>query len=112
MIPFMQIVFDLWLGKGQVDVNVWTAISFASFFGLFVYSGMLSTIASGMTRLKVQASSFAIGLILKLAIDFYFYQYVNDWSLVVWSNVAAFLPYIIWQQVDLDSYFRKLNKAL
>lgn len=109
IIPFMQPILDVWLGKGQVDVGLQTAISFACFWGAFVYSGMLSTIASGMTRMKVQALSFSLGVILKFSIDFCLAQYINDWSLVVWSNVAAFLPYIICQQIDLNRYFKRLK---
>ena len=107
IIPFMQPILDLWLGKGQVNVQIMTAVSFSCFFSMFVYSGMLSTIASGMARMKIQALSFAVGVVLKFTIDFSLYQYVHDWSLIVWSNVAAFMPYIIWQQIDLNNYFKK-----
>lgn len=109
IIPFSQSIMDLWLGKGQVNVQLFTAVSFACFFGAFVYAGMLSTIASGLTRLKIQAISFFIGVVLKFAIDFFLHKYISDWSLVVWSNVAAFLPYIIWQQIDLNIFFKRMK---
>lgn len=109
IIPFMQPILDLWLGKGQVDVQLTTAISFACFTGLFVYSGMLSTIANGMARMKVQTICFAIGVAAKFVVDFGLYQIFNDWSLVVWSNVIALAPYIICQQIDLNKYFKNMT---
>lgn len=110
LVPFMQIILDIWLGVGLVTVDVWTSISFACFTGCFVYSGMLSTVANGMARMKIQTVCFAIGVIAKFAIDVTLYRVCSNWSLVVWSNVAAFLPYIIAQQTDLNRYFKCVAK--
>ena len=109
IIPIMQNILNIWLGVGQVNVKLPTAISFACFFGVFVYSGMLSTIANGMTRLNIPIKGFFLGVVIKFAVDIFLYKYVDDWSLVVWSNVVAFLPYIIWQQIDLNNFFRKIK---
>ena len=106
LIPFMQIILDLWLGEGMVNVDVWTSIAFACFAGCIAYSGMLSTVTNGMARMKVQSICFVIGVVVKFAIDFGLYNVFNHWSLVVWSNVAAFLPYIIVQQIDLSRFFK------
>lgn len=113
VVPFMQIILDVWLGEGTVNVEVGTSISFACFMGCFVYSGMLSTVANGMARMKVQTICFTIGVIVKFAIDIGLYQVVNHWSLIVWSNVAAFIPYLLFQQIDLSNYFRaNTNQSL
>lgn len=110
IVPFMQFILDIWLGNDMVNVELWTSISFACFTGCFVYSGMLSTVANGMARLKVQTICFAIGVVAKFVIDIGLYQVINHWSIVVWSNVVAFLPYIIFQQIDLNKFFKaKIN---
>lgn len=108
VVPFMQIILDEWLGKGIVNVEIWTSISFACFTGCFVYCGMLSTVANGMARMKVQSFCFAIGVFAKFAMDLSLYQVFEHWSLIVWSNVAAFLPYIIAQHIDFNRFFKNL----
>lgn len=105
IVPFMQPIMDIWLGEGQVYVNVWTSISFACFGGIFVYSGMLTTIVNGMARMRIQTIFYIGGVIAKFAIIIGLYKYFR-WDLVVWSNVAILAPYTIAQSVDLNKYFR------
>lgn len=107
IVPFLQFIFDIWLGKGIIFVDFWTSISFACFLGLLAYSTMLSTLANGMARMKVQTICFSIGVLAKLIIDFSLYKIFDNWSLIVWSNVVALLPYIIVQQIDLNKFFKK-----
>lgn len=105
IIPFMQPIMDLWLGEGQVNVNVWTSISFACFGGFFVYSGMLTTIVNGMARMKIQTLFYLGGVIVKFAIIVGLYKYFR-WDLVVWSNVVILAPYTIAQIIDLNKFFK------
>lgn len=105
IVPFMQPIMDLWLGKGQVNVNMWTSISFACYGGIFVYTGMLTTIVNGMARMRIQTLFYFGGVIAKFAVIIGLYKYFR-WDLVVWSNVAILTPYAIAQSIDLNNYFR------
>lgn len=107
IIPVLQPIMDLWLGKGSVDVTVPNAVAFASFSGVFLFSSMLSTIVCGLARMKVQFYSYLIGVILKFAVVLTLYRACPDWNLVVWSNVLVLLPYIVVQIIDLDKYLKK-----
>lgn len=115
LVPFMQWIMDLWLGKGVVVIRTETAIAFAVFGSVFVISSMLSTIVCGMARMKVQIICYAIGVILKLIVYFSLHTVYSHWDLIVWSNVMVLLPYIIAQIIDLNVFFRKnieLNRIL
>lgn len=110
-IPFLQLVFDVWLQENTIEVNYAIAVAFACFGGAFVYSSMLSTIVCGMARMKLQAVCYFIGVIVKFVLVYVLASVVNDWSLVVWANAIILLPYCIAQQIDLDSYIKKLRTS-
>ena len=108
LVPVLQNIMDLWLGRGILDVDYSIALAFACFGSVFVYSSMLSTIVCGMARMKLQAVFYFVGIIMKFM--FIVSGVINGWSIVIWSNVIALLPYCIAQQLELDRYLR--NKEI
>lgn len=111
VIPILQPIMDLWLGKGSVDVTMSNAIAFAFFSGVFLFSSMLSTIVCGLAHMKVQFYSYLIGVVLKFVVVIAFYRVYPSWNLVVWSNVLVLLPYIVVQIIDLDKYLKNESSA-
>ena len=109
MLPMLQFVMDIWLGHGVVEVDILTALSFACFGSVFTYSSMLSTIVCGMARMKLQLFCYMIGTILKFILIVSLSEVIDNWTIVVWSNVLILLPYCILQQIDLDRYLRKMT---
>lgn len=107
IVPFLQFVMDIWLGDNIIKVNYLTAMAFACFGGTFVYSGMLSTIVCGMAKMKLQAICYSIGVVCKFVFIFVLAKFVSDWSIVVWGNVLALLPYCILQHIDLNRFIKK-----
>lgn len=112
-IPFLQIIFNIWLGNGVVVVDYITAIAFACFGSAFVYSSILSTIVCGMAQMKLQTIFYTIGVIVKFLIVFLCAKLLPvSWNIVVWSNAIVLIPYCIAQQIELNIYFKKLNYQL
>ena len=110
LVPFMQFVMDFWLGKGIITIRTETALVFAVFGSVFAISTMLSTIVCGMARMQIQIICYAVGVVLKLVVDFSLYTIYTNWDLIVWSNVLVLLPYIVIQIIDLDIFFKKHTK--
>lgn len=111
-IPFIPFVIRIWLGKEVIEVHHYISFAFAIFNCVFVYSGMLSTIGCGMTRIKLQFICFLIGVPLKFVFVYLASRYTSDWSIVVWSNVLVLLPYCIAQYFDLRTYLMKLKCSI
>ena len=105
-IPFLQFIFNIWLGENTVTVNYAIALAFAFFGSAFVYSSMLSTIVCGLARMKLQAICYASGVIFKFVFVICVSKITNDWSIVVWSNALLLIPYCIFQQVDLNKFLK------
>lgn len=104
-----QFVMDFWLGENSIQIDYFIAIAFACFGSVFIYSSILSTIVCGMSRMKLQAVCYGIGVIVKVILVVGFSNIFNNWSLVVWSNVIILLPYCIFQQLDLNRYLKTLK---
>ncbi|MBR1972717.1 MAG: hypothetical protein IKA16_04715 [Oscillospiraceae bacterium] len=96
-----QPVMDLWLGGFPVD-HV-TALVFAGFGGAFTYGMVLSTLVSGLGRLRLQMVCYSTGALLKLLLV----PHMSHWRQVVLYNGLVLVFYCVWQQRDLDRCFRE-----
>ena len=103
-----QFVMDFWLGSSSIKVEYPTAIAFACFGSSFIYCSILSTIVCGMARMKLQMICYTVGVIAKFAVVYLLAPIINNWTIVVWSNVLVLLPYCIIQHIDLRNLFRKM----
>lgn len=110
LIPCLQFIMDIWLGDSSIQVDFKTALAFACFGSVFVYSSMLSTVVCGMARMKLQTVCYTVGVLFKFAFVIGMSKITNDWSVVVWSNAILLLPYCILQQIDLNKYMKKKLK--
>lgn len=111
LIPFLQFIMDIWLGGESIEINYKTAVAFACFGSVFVYSGMLSTIVCGMARMKLQTICYSCGVVFKFVFVIVLSKIVNDWSIVVWSNAILLFPYCVLQQMDLNRFIKSKLKT-
>ena len=111
LVPFLQPIMDIWLGKGQLTVELSVSIAFACFGATFLYSSMLSTIVCGLAKMKLQFWCYGIGSLLKIAFIIIIARISSDWAWVVWSNVFILLPYCVLQQLQLNRLFAKMKDA-
>ena len=107
LIPFLQPIMNVWLGENSIAIDYGTAVAFACFGGVFIYTGILSTVVCGMARMKLQTISYCIAVTMRFGLIFLLAKMGGNWDTVVWSTVFVLAPYCIVQQVDLNRYFRK-----
>ena len=110
LIPFLQIIMNVWLGEYTIQVNYLTALSFAIFGGWFAYSSMLSTIVCGMARMKIQVIFYSVGVLIKFGGVVFCSQILMDWTLVIWLNAFVLCAYSIAQQISLDKFLKNVIK--
>lgn len=107
LIPFLQFIMDFWLGDGYIKIDIFTAVTFACFGSVFVYSSMLSTIVCGMARMKLQSVCYTVGVIFKFVFIILMSKVTDSWCIVVWSNAILLAPYCILQQIDLNRLIKE-----
>lgn len=111
LIPFLQPIMNLWLGEGVLGVHYPTAIAFACFGTVFIYSSMLSTMVCGLAKMKLQTWCYGLGMILKVGIICVIAKYTDYWPWTVWINVAILLCYCVLEHISLSRYIHSLNKT-
>jgi O-antigen/teichoic acid export membrane protein len=107
MIPFMQFIFDIWLGDNTIVVNYFTASMFAVLGSLIILNSVLSSIANGTGRLKTQLTSFFIGGVVKIPLSWLIVKSLNSWVGIVIATNFSLLIYCISQPIVLQKYFKR-----
>lgn len=108
LVPFLQSIMDIWLGKGVLKVHYPTAMAFACFGSVFIYSTMLSTIVCGLARMKLQSWCYGTGALFKIAIIPLISSHTTYWPWIVWIDVCVLIPYCVLEHIALNKLFRKL----
>lgn len=107
LVPFTQILVNLWLQSKAIQTNVFYAAVFAGMGSLLIMNSVLSSIANGMGRLGSQVVCFSLGMIVKIVVAFLLVKQIG-WIGVVISNITAMLFYCIIQPFSLRSYLKKM----
>ncbi|MDQ0200736.1 lipopolysaccharide biosynthesis protein [Neobacillus ginsengisoli] len=109
MIPFLQFVINLWLRDSTIQVNYLYATVFALSGSIFIWNGVLSSIANGVGELKTQSIFFTIGAIIKIPIAWALVMAFGSWIGVVTANIIAMSLYCIIQPIWLKKFLVKVE---
>ncbi len=109
VIPFLQPIMNIWLGKGELIVSLPIAVAFAAFGAAFMYNSMVSTIVCGLAKMKLQLICYGIGSVFKIVFILWIAKMSASWVWVVWSNVIILVPYCIIQQISINKLFYKFK---
>ena len=108
IVPFMQILINLWLGAESISINYYYGLIFAIMGSLMIFNGTFSSVANGIGKLKTQAVCFSLGAILKIALAYILTFKENFWIGVVIANIISLIIYCVIQPIILK---KQLNKA-
>lgn len=109
MIPFLQLGINLWLGKNSIQVNYLFAVVFAISGSMFIWNGVISSIANGFGRLKVQTICFTIGAVIKIPLAFILVNILNSWIGIILANIISMTMYCIIEPIKLNQYIEKMR---
>lgn len=109
IIPFLQTIFNVWLGKDVLQVDYTTALCFACFGSAYIYSSILSTIVCGLARMRLQSWCYGVGAFLKIVVICFIAQKSSYWPWTVWINVLVLGVYCILEQYNLNRYIKRLQ---
>ena len=107
IIPFMQLLVNIWLSEKAIQVNYLYCILFTISGSLLIWNGVLSTIANGMEKLRVQFKMMTLGVMLNIPLAYLFCNILDSWIGVVIANIISFLPYCIIQPIYLNKYIKE-----
>lgn len=107
MIPFLQFGINLWLGSNAIQVNYLYATVFAISGSIFIWNGVVSSIANGFGELKTQSIFITIGAIIKIPIAWILVTTFDSWIGVIVANIIAMSLYCIIQPIWLNKFLNK-----
>ncbi len=104
LVAAWPLILRLWLGE---DAPVGaeepaTMLAFAVSGAVTAYAGVLSTVSSGLSRLRCQLWGYTAGAVLKLGGVFLLAPLTGDWRVVVWCHALSLVPYCVAERVALD----------
>ncbi len=103
---FHPLILRLWLGADTPAgaTEPLTILAFTVSGAVTSYAGILSTVASGLSRLRCQLWGYVAGAIIKLGGVFLLAPLVGDWRVVVWCHAVSLLPYCVAERMALDRW--------
>lgn len=107
MILVLQFGVNVWLGDNTIKVNYLYAVIFALSGSIFIWNGVISSIANGLGELKAQTIFFTIGAIIKIPIAWILVMACDSWIGVVIANIIAMSLYCIVQPISLKKVLKK-----
>ena len=108
VVPFLQIIVDVWLKDDAILVEYWVAIIFAVYGGLYIFNIVLTTIANGIGEVRSQIVFYGIGAMLKVPIISALKSTGLHWSVVVAYTSVVLLVFCIYQFVWINNKIKKL----
>lgn len=107
IIPILQFIVNIWLGDEAIEINTITAIAFAVYGSLFIYTSILSTMACGLGKMKYQTIAYSVAVALKLLLIFILKDYISNWTMIIWVSALVLLPYCVGEQISVNKYIKK-----
>ena len=106
VIPFAQIVVDIWLKEESIPMEYLYSLAFASLGSLLLFNQVFSSITNGFGRLKIQLLCFSIGSILKIPLAWILVNAMDSWIGVVWANVILLALYCIVEPLAINKVLK------
>lgn len=104
IVPFLQNIFNIWLGDSTITVNYITAVSFAVLGSLMLFNAVFSNVANGIGKLETQLVVFLSGVIVKLPLSVVMINITNSWVGIVIATNIVLLVYCIIQPITLHRF--------
>lgn len=95
VVPWLQTIMDVWLGKGQITTKVGYSLVFVITSVLMVLHNINTSIGNGLSYFKIQMICMTIAAIAFIPISYLLIQLTNSWIGVVLANFVVLAPYEI-----------------
>lgn len=109
IIPFLQLGVNIWLKDDAIRTSIPYAIVFATMGSLLIWNSVLSSIANGLGKLRIQLICFAIGAAAKVFLSWFFVASLDSWIGVPIANVICMAIYCIVEPLFIKKKIKSIN---
>lgn len=104
LVPFLQNIINIWLGKDIIKVEMLYAIIFVISNSIFILHNINTSIGNGMSYFKVQIIWMTFAAVINIPLAFMFVKIFDGWIGVVVANIVSLLPFEIIQPIYMKRY--------
>lgn len=104
---FFEDICKIWLKNNYIQADNMYIFIYIIYGLVFTWASILSTIANGIGKLKIQFICMGIGAILNIFLSILFSKISGLWINIVIANIISFLPYCIMQTISLNKFIKK-----
>lgn len=110
MIFLFDFIMKIWLKDNSIDYNLRYGLIFSIFCILMIFVLSETAIANGITRLKSQLYILGIGAMIKFPLSFALASFNFGWISVVFVNVVILIPFLFFQNIELNVALKERGK--
>ena len=108
IIPFLQIIVNVWLGKNYIIINPLVAVIFAVSNAIIYIHNVNTSIGNGISFFKVQFIWVTFAALIDIPLAYILVRVTGSWVGVILANIIALLPYEI---IEIFAINRHLSNA-
>ena len=109
LIPFLQIIINIWLGKNAIDINYLYALLFAISGSVFIWTSVITTLANGLNKVKSQFYLMILAVIIEFSLLISLNTIFDSWILIIILNIISMIPYCIVETIIINKYLKNLK---
>lgn len=106
IVPFTQILINLWLGSSAIQVDYGYALLFAVYAAVLMYQSVLSTFACGLGKLKLQTICYILAIFVKFVFAVVGVRITENWIVIVAVSACSLIPYCVLEQIHLSKMMK------
>ena len=107
MLPFLQFIVNIWLGKETIDIIMPYCIVMTLYSVFFVIHNVNTSIGNGLSFFKIQNIWMGVAAIVMIPFSYMFCKLFNGWIGVIFAGLIAVLPFEIIQPIKLLRYLKQ-----
>ena len=107
LIPFLQGIFNIWIGQDVLTVNTSYALVFVLSSVIFVLHSINTSIGNGLSYFKIQMIWMTVAAVVFVPLSYIMVQIVESWIAVVAANVLAMLAYEVIAPIFTFKYLKE-----
>lgn len=102
-----QNIVDLWLRDRTIIIDNGICCSFYVYTVVIMLCYAESSIANGISKLRIQLACYVLAAIIKIPLCILTYDIFHRWDAVVLINGIVLLPFVILQHIFIKKYYLK-----
>ena len=110
IVPFLQVLVNLWLGGSSIEVEVIYAIIFAIANSIFILHNVNTSLGNGMSYFRIQIIWMTFAAVVNIPFSYLLVQITGGWIGVVLANIISLLPFEILAPIYFNRYIEKCSK--